>query len=41
VGVGIRYITPAGALAPDVGWNPHTRDGEHPVEFHLSVGFPF
>ncbi|MBV8878441.1 MAG: BamA/TamA family outer membrane protein [Planctomycetaceae bacterium] len=41
VGVGLRFVTPAGALAADVGWNPHTLQGEHPVEFHLSVGFPF
>jgi outer membrane protein assembly complex protein YaeT len=41
VGLGLRYITPAGALAADVGWNPHTRQGEYPIEFHLSVGFPF
>jgi outer membrane protein insertion porin family len=41
VGVGLRFITPAGALVADVGWNPHTRTGEQPIEFHLSVGFPF
>jgi len=41
VGVGLRFVTPAGALVADVGWNPHTRQGEYPVEFHLSVGFPF
>jgi outer membrane protein assembly complex protein YaeT len=41
VGVGLRYVTPAGALVADVGWNPHPRQGEYPVEFHLSVGFPF
>jgi len=41
VGVGLRFVTPAGALSADVGWNPHTLAGEHPVEFHLSVGFPF
>ena len=41
VGVGLRYITPAGALAADLGWNPHPRQGEYPLEFHLSVGFPF
>ncbi|HLY10824.1 MAG TPA: BamA/TamA family outer membrane protein, partial [Planctomycetota bacterium] len=31
VGVGLRYITPAGALAADVGWNPHPRSGEYPL----------
>ena len=41
VGAGLRFITPAGALVADVGVNPHTRQGEYPVEFHLSVGFPF
>lgn len=41
VGTGLRYITPAGALVADVGWNPHPRQGEYPVEFHLSIGFPF
>jgi outer membrane translocation and assembly module TamA len=41
VGVGLRFVTPAGALVADVGWNPHPRKGEYPVEFHLSVGFPF
>lgn len=41
VGVGLRFVTPAGALAADLGWNPHPLDGEHPFEFHLSVGFPF
>ncbi len=41
VGVGLRFVTPAGALVADVGYNPHTRSGEHPIELHLSVGFPF
>jgi outer membrane protein assembly complex protein YaeT len=41
VGTGLRLVTPAGALVADVGWNPHPRKGEYPVEFHLSVGFPF
>ena len=41
VGTGLRYATAAGAIAADVGWNPHTKQGEYPVEFHLSVGFPF
>jgi outer membrane protein assembly complex protein YaeT len=41
VGTGLRFVTPAGALSADLGWNPHPRDGEHPFEFHLSVGFPF
>ncbi|HLY72695.1 MAG TPA: BamA/TamA family outer membrane protein, partial [Planctomycetota bacterium] len=41
VGVGVRYITRAGALVADVGWNPHPRGPEHPVELHLSIGFPF
>lgn len=41
VGPGLRFVTPAGALSADVGWNPHTRNGEHPIQFHLSVGFPF
>jgi|SRR5882672_455346 len=41
VGVGLRFATPAGALSADVGWNPAPRQGEYPVEFHLSVGFPF
>jgi len=41
VGTGLRFVTPAGALVADVGWNPHPRKGEYPVEFHLSVGFPF
>jgi outer membrane protein assembly complex protein YaeT len=41
VGFGIRYVTPAGALSADLGFNPHPRQGEYPVEFHLSVGFPF
>lgn len=41
VGVGLRFVTPAGALVADLGWNPHTLEGEHPFEFHLSVGFPF
>src|SRR5262249_41767164 len=41
VGAGLRFLTPAGALVADFGWNPHPRKGEYPVEFHLSVGFPF
>jgi outer membrane protein assembly complex protein YaeT len=41
VGLGLRYMTPAGALAADLGWNPHPRQGEYPLEFSLSVGFPF
>lgn len=41
VGTGIRYITAAGALAADIGVNPHPRQGEYYVEFALSVGFPF
>ncbi len=41
VGGGLRFITPAGAIVADVGWNPHVKPGEYPVEFHLSVGFPF
>lgn len=41
VGTGLRYITPAGALVVDVGWNPSPRAGEYPVELHISVGFPF
>lgn len=41
VGIGIRFVTPAGALVADLGWNPHPRQGEYPTEFHLSVGFPF
>lgn len=41
VGTGLRFVTPAGALSADLGWNPHPRAGEHPFEFHLSVGFPF
>lgn len=41
VGTGLRFVTPAGAISADLGWNPHPRDGEHPLEFHLSVGFPF
>jgi outer membrane protein assembly complex protein YaeT len=41
VGLGLRFVTPAGALSADVGWNPHPRQGEYPIEFHLSVGFPF
>ena len=41
VGIGLRFVTPAGALVADLGWNPKPRSGEHPLEFHLSVGFPF
>lgn len=41
VGAGLRYYTAAGALVADVGWNPRTEDGEHPVELHVSIGFPF
>jgi len=41
VGLGIRFVTPAGALSADFGWNPHPRQAEYPLEFHLSVGFPF
>ena len=41
VGVGLRFVTPAGALVADVGFNPHTKAGEHPIELSLSVGFPF
>jgi outer membrane protein assembly complex protein YaeT len=41
VGAGIRFLTPAGALVADVGWNPHPKGNEYPTEFHLSVGFPF
>jgi outer membrane protein insertion porin family len=41
VGGGLRFITPAGAIVADLGWNPHVKQGEYPVEFHLSVGFPF
>ena len=41
VGAGIRYYTPAGALAVDVAWNPSREEGEDPVVFHISIGFPF
>jgi outer membrane protein assembly complex protein YaeT len=41
LGFGFRYITPAGALCADVGWNRDQRPGEHSLELHLSVGFPF
>ena len=41
LGAGLRFITPAGAIVADLGWNPHVKQGEYPVEFHLSVGFPF
>jgi outer membrane translocation and assembly module TamA len=41
VGIGLRFLTPAGALVADLGWNPHPKDAEYPTEFHLSVGFPF
>jgi len=41
LGLGLRYITPAGALAADLGWNPHPRMSEYPLVFSLSVGFPF
>jgi outer membrane protein assembly complex protein YaeT len=41
LGFGFRYVTPAGALSADVGWNRSRRPGEHSAEFHLSVGFPF
>jgi outer membrane protein insertion porin family len=41
IGAGLRFITPAGAIVADLGWNPHVKQGEYPVEFHLSVGFPF
>jgi outer membrane protein insertion porin family len=41
VGAGLRFLTPAGPLVADLGWNPHPRQAEYPTEFHLSVGFPF
>jgi translocation and assembly module TamA len=41
VGTGLRFVTPAGALSADLGWNPHPRQAEYPLEFHPSVGFPF
>lgn len=41
VGIGLRFVTPAGALVADLGWNPNPRGDEYPTEFHLSVGFPF
>jgi outer membrane protein insertion porin family len=41
LGAGLRFITPAGAIVADLGWNPHVKQGEYPLEFHLSVGFPF
>jgi outer membrane protein assembly complex protein YaeT len=40
-GAGLRYYTPAGALALDVAWNPSREEGEEPVVFHISIGFPF
>ncbi len=41
VGAGLRVYTPAGAFVMDVGWNPSREEDEDPVEFHLSIGFPF
>ena len=41
VGFGLRYVTPAGAVAADLGFNPHPRPGEYLTEFSLSIGFPF
>ncbi len=41
VGGGLRYYTPAGPIAADVGWNPDRKSGEDSVEFHFSIGFPF
>ncbi|MBI4566753.1 MAG: BamA/TamA family outer membrane protein [Planctomycetes bacterium] len=41
VGLGLRYYTPAGALVADVAWNVARKEDEDPVEFHVSVGFPF
>ncbi|MHC4607269.1 MAG: BamA/OMP85 family outer membrane protein [Planctomycetota bacterium] len=41
VGLGLRYYTPAGAIAADVGWNPSKEKDEDAVEFHFSIGFPF
>lgn len=41
VGAGLRYHTPAGALAADLAWNAANEKDEDNVVFHLSIGFPF
>lgn len=40
-GVGLRFHTPAGAIAVDVAWNPEREPDEQAFAVHLSVGFPF
>jgi outer membrane protein assembly complex protein YaeT len=41
VGAGLRFYTPAGAVVADVGWNPSPEEDEHPVQLHVTIGFPF
>lgn len=41
VGAGVRYLTSAGAIVLDFGWNPRRRAGEAGGAAHLSIGFPF
>jgi outer membrane protein assembly complex protein YaeT len=41
VGAGLRYYTPAGALSADLAWNLAREEGEAPLVFHFSIGFPF
>jgi outer membrane protein insertion porin family len=41
VGMGLRYYTPAGAIATDFALNPARQPGERGWEFHFSIGFPF
>ena len=41
VGAGLRFYTAAGAVVADVGWNPSPEEDEHPVQLHVTIGFPF
>jgi outer membrane protein assembly complex protein YaeT len=41
VGIGVRYLTPAGAIVADVAWNPKREEDEDAIELHFSIGFPF
>lgn len=40
-GVGVRYLTPLGALRFDYGHVLDRRDGEDAGQFHLGIGFSF
>ena len=40
-GLGLRYITPIGAIGALYGWKLDPKDGESSGQFHFSVGYTF